>query len=206
MTGIRIIRNFTYNAAMDLTCQPCRDDAIRELWSSLHDRLYAFIHGRVKDPDDVEDILQDVFLKIHTNLASIRDVTRIESWVFQITRNCITDHYRKSAKQDWQPDLSVTDDYTEVDAAEELAPYIREIVESLPDIYREAVLLTDYQGLNQVEAARLLGISISGFKSRVQRARAMVKETMLSCCHYEFDARGIIYDYRERCCCCEDNT
>ncbi|NMB55943.1 MAG: RNA polymerase sigma factor SigZ [Leptolinea sp.] len=187
---------------MDISCQPCRDEVTRNLWIDLHDRLFAFIHSRLDDPDDVEDTLQDVFLKIHSSLASIRDVEKIESWVFQITRNCIADHYRKSDRQPLEADLILMEDDPGDDTAAGLAPYISEIVRSLPDIYREAILLTDYQGHNQNEAARMLGISVSGFKSRVQRARAMIKETMLTCCHFEFDARGILFDYREHCCCC----
>jgi len=53
-----------------------------------------------------------------------------------------------------------------------------------------------------VELAARLGISISGAKSRVQRARQKVKDMLLTCCHYEFDRRGAILEYRQRCCCC----
>jgi RNA polymerase sigma-70 factor, ECF subfamily len=190
---------------MDIGCQDCRDEALRILWVDLHKRLLAFINSRVNDADDAEDILQEVFLKIHTSLSTIRDVSKVESWVFQITRNVITDHFRKPPKLPLETDLAVTDDYSGEDTAEDLAPYIQDIVKSLPEKYREAILLTDYQGLNQVEAAKRLKISISGFKSRVQRARNMVKETMLTCCHFEFDARGIVYDYRQHCCCCEED-
>ncbi len=191
---------------MDIGCQDCRDDALRTLWEDLHDRLFAFIRARVDDPDDVEDILQETFLKIHTSLATIRDVSKVESWVFQITRNCISDHYRKPAKLPLDTDLPTTDDYPGEDTAENLAPYIKDIIGSLPGKYREAILLTDYEGISQVDAAEKLGITVSGFKSRVQRARSMVKETMLTCCHFEFDARGIVYDYRERCCCCSEGN
>ncbi len=189
---------------MDICCQECRNVALQTLWEDLHDRLFKFIRSRVNDPDDVEDILQEVFLKIHTNLETIRDVSKIESWIFQITRNCITDHYRKPSKLPLENDLPIFDDYSGEDTAEDLAPYIQEIVQSLPEKYREAIQLTDYYGMNQLEAANHLGITVSGFKSRVQRARTMIKETMLTCCHFEFDARGIVYVYRRHCCCCKE--
>lgn len=197
--------NISYNTRMDIGCQKCRDEVTQTLWIDLHDRLYKFIFSRVHDPDDVDDILQDVFLKIHTRLATIRDTSRIESWVFQITRNCIHDHYRKPVRLPLETDIPVTDDVGgEEDTAADLAPYIQEIVQSLPEKYREAILLTDYGGINQSAAAKQLGISPSGFKSRVQRARSMIREIMLTCCHFEFDVRGIICDYREHCCCCSE--
>jgi RNA polymerase sigma-70 factor, ECF subfamily len=189
---------------MDIGCQPCRNEATQTLWVDLHDRLCKFIYSRVNDPDDVEDILQEVFLKIHTNLETIRDVSKIESWVFQITRNCITDHYRKPSKLPLENDIPIYDEYSGEDTAEDLAPYILEIVKSLPEKYREAILLADYQGMNQQEAASQLGMGTSGFKSRVQRARSMVKGNLLICCHFEFDARGVVFDYRDNCCCCEE--
>jgi RNA polymerase sigma-70 factor, ECF subfamily len=195
-----------YNSCMDLGCQECRNDALQTLWKELHDRLYRFIYIRVNDPDDTEDILQNVFLKIHTNLETIRDVNKIESWVFQIARNSIMDYFRKPGKLPLDENLPVFDEYASVDTAEDLAPFIQEIIQTLPPIYQEAVQLIDYQGMNQPDAAKTLGISLSGMKSRVQRARGMIKETMLSCCHFEFDVRGAIMDYRDHCCCCENEA
>jgi RNA polymerase sigma-70 factor (ECF subfamily) len=151
----------------------------------------------------VEDILQDVFLKVHLHLETIQNIEKIESWIFQITRNCIIDFYRKPTMISVESDFPVYDEYTGEDTAEELAPYLQEIVNSLPEKYSQAIILTDYQGKNQQEMADILGISISGAKSRVQRARQKIKDIMLACCHFEFDARGIVYDYREHCCCCD---
>jgi RNA polymerase sigma-70 factor (ECF subfamily) len=151
----------------------------------------------------VEDILQDVFLKVHLHLETIQNVEKIESWVFQITRNCIIDFYRKPVGSAFEKEIPVYDEYGGEDTSENLAPYIQEILDSLPEKYHEAIVLTDFQGKNQKELADYLGISLSGAKSRVQRARQKIKDIMLACCHFEFDARGIIYDYREHCCCCD---
>lgn len=182
------------------------DITVQSLWGDLHNRLFRFILRRVTEPDDVEDILQDVFLKVHLKLETIQNAEKIESWVFQITRNCIIDYYRKPSDNSTEKDIPVYDEYRGEDTAENLTPYIQEIVQSLPEKYREAILLTDFQGKNQQELANLLGISHSGAKSRVQRARQMIKDIMLECCHFEFDARGIVYDYREHCCCCDGES
>jgi RNA polymerase sigma-70 factor, ECF subfamily len=191
---------------MLIGCDVCNRETLQTLWEDCHDRLYRFIYIRVNDPDDSEDILQNVFLKIHTNLETIRDVNKIESWIFQITRNSIMDHFRKPGKLPLDENLPVFDEYASIDTSVDLAPFIQEIIQTLPPIYREAVQLIDYQGMNQRDAAKTLGISLSGMKSRVQRARGMIKETMLSCCHFDFDVRGTIMDYRAQCCCCENEA
>src|ERR1043166_5062645 len=65
------------------------------IWHTLHDPLLAFIRKRVADQESAEDILQDVFLKIHTNIATLRSEEKLESWVFQIARNLIIDYARR---------------------------------------------------------------------------------------------------------------
>jgi RNA polymerase sigma-70 factor (ECF subfamily) len=188
-----------------MNCEyPCtKNISVQSLWILLHDRLFKFILRRVSDPNDVEDILQDVFLKVHIHLETIQNVEKIESWVFQIARNSIIDYYRKPTGISFEKELPVFDEYGGEDTAENLAPYIQEIIQTLPNKYREAIFMADYEGKNQHELAKFLGISLSGAKSRVQRARKMIKDVMLACCHFEFDARGIVYDYREHCCCCD---
>ena len=84
----------------------------------------------------------------------------------------------------------------------QLALSLREMVETLPESYREALTLTEYEGLSQKELADRLGLSVSGAKSCVQRARQKIKDKLLTCFYLEFDRRGMIIDYYEHCCCC----
>jgi RNA polymerase sigma-70 factor, ECF subfamily len=88
------------------------------------------------------------------------------------------------------------------DVVSGLLPYVKKLVDNLPNEYREALLLTEYEGLNQRELAERLGISISGAKSRVQRAREKVRLMLLDCCHFQFDRRGRIIDYESNRGCC----
>ena len=186
-------------------CEVCNSDATLEtLWNQFHDGLHRFISSRLPNDDDADDILQEVFLRIHTRLETVRDMDKLESWIYQIARNSITDYYRSRRKLvELASDLPVEDEHQEEDAAESLAPSIREIVQALQEPYREALILTEYQGLSQKEMADRLGISLSGAKSRVQRARQKGKDVLLACCHFEFDVRGTLYEVRRHCCCCE---
>ena len=80
----------------------------------------------------------------------------------------------------------------------ELAACLRPLIDRLPDGQREALVLTEFEGLTQTEAARRLGISVSGAKTRVQRGREQLKSLLLDCCHVELDRRGGINAYRSR--------
>jgi len=77
----------------------------------------------------------------------------------------------------------------------ELAPCIRALVSRLPAADREALELTDLGDLTQAELAGRLGISASGARSRVQRARARLKDAVLACCEVYLDAAGAVADY-----------
>jgi RNA polymerase sigma-70 factor (ECF subfamily) len=92
------------------------------------------------------------------------------------------------------------------DVVSELLPCVKAIVRTLPKQDRQALVLTEYQGLTQRELGERLGISFSGAKSRVQRARERLKQQLLACCHFELDRRGHILNYQPRCACCAVGT
>jgi len=176
---------------------------LEALWQQYCCQLKAFIHSRVSDEDEVEDILQEVFIRIHTHLCCLRDLSKLESWIYQITRNAIIDHYRsRRPSVELSESIAIDDEFDPYDPAANLALSLTGMVEELPAPYRDALLLTEYKGLNQRQLAERLGISFSGAKSRVQRARHMLRDMLLACCHFELDRRGAIIDYYERCCCC----
>jgi len=176
---------------------------LESLWEQYCCQLKAFIRSRVADEEDVEDLLQEVFIRIHTHLCCLRDLSKLESWIYQIARNAIIDHYRSR-----HPGIELSESIpseVETDAYDPeavLALSLGGMVAELPTSYRDALVLTEYQGLNQRQMADRLGISFSGAKSRVQRARRMLRDMLLACCHFELDRRGAIIDYYERCCCC----
>lgn len=71
---------------------------IEYIWADLHQELRSFIHKKVNDADLSEDLLQDVFLKIHQNIHALADSSKLTAWVYQITRNTIADHFRKKSQ------------------------------------------------------------------------------------------------------------
>jgi RNA polymerase sigma-70 factor (ECF subfamily) len=176
-----------------------------QVWEAFHVPLHRFIRKRVPDDDTAEDLLQEVFLKIHQHIETLKDVKKLESWIYQITRNTIIDYYRSTiptttleVPEVLQLPLELPDD----DVVTELFPAVRSMVKSLPEHDRQALVLTEYQGLSQKEFGKRVGLSLSGAKSRVQRARERLKQMLLECCHFELDRRGRIIDYQPNCQCC----
>jgi RNA polymerase sigma-70 factor (ECF subfamily) len=179
------------------------NDNLELLWDQYSTRLRAFIRSRVWDDAEAEDILQEVFIRIHRHLCCQPEWNKPKSWIYQIARNLIIDHYRRRRETVELPEsLPAEPDLPEKDPEAVLALSLKEMIDGLPEHYRQALLLTEYQGLSQKQLAERLGISLSGAKSRVQRARERLRDMLLRCCHFEFDRRGRIVDYYQRCCCC----
>lgn len=143
-----------------------------------------------------DDIVQEVLVRIHERLPELRDTERLDAWIFQIARNVLADSFRVRQRRDALAerlafeldDEPVNDE--EPDGAAELTPCLEPMIARLAHPYREAIELTELQGVTQVEAARRAGISISGMKSRVQRGREQLKNMLLECCEIELDVRG----------------
>jgi RNA polymerase sigma-70 factor (ECF subfamily) len=81
---------------------------------------------------------------------------------------------------------------------QEIAGCILPMIESLPDHYREILMLSEIEGLSHKEVAIQKGLSLPGVKSRVRRGRAMIKKLLMDCCRFEFDHRGNVTDYESK--------
>jgi RNA polymerase sigma-70 factor, ECF subfamily len=178
------------------------------IWETFHQALGRFIRSRVDDAATADDLLQDVYVKIHTHLCTLRDETNVQAWVYQVARNTVHDYYRRRRPVllDDEVLARIPDEGDEPEnIVEILASGVREMLNCLPDEYREALILTEYEGMTQKELAAHLGISLSGAKSRVQRARQKLRESYMACCHFQFDRLGKVIDYSPQCDCACNN-
>lgn len=173
------------------------------IWHEFHERLLSFIAGRVQTVADAEDILQDVFVRLHKHRDRLDEIENVTAWVYRITRNAITDHHRARATASGAMARVAEESKTALQSgsnleAEELdvdlAGCVGTLVKQLPETYVEAVELTEIQGTTQKDAAERLGLSVSGMKSRVQRGRAKLKGLLMDCCHWELDVRGAVIE------------
>jgi len=172
------------------------DASARDAWGDLDAKLRPFVARRVRSPMDVDDVVQDVFLRMQRGVASLRDEERFGPWVYQVARSAIADHHRSALRHPVsdavaaEEEVPAPDAEVEGSAAQDLASYAAVFVAMLPSPYREALTLTELEGLTQREAAAMLGISLSGMKSRVQRGRQQLREALEACCRIALDARG----------------
>lgn len=162
--------------------------------------LKHFIAKRVENEFDAEDILQEILFKIVSHIGCLKEEDKLQPWIYQIARNTVTDYYRR-CKSGTLVSLSedIIDEPEEIiDESREIIKCLRSMINNLPEKYRQAIILSEFEGLTQRELAEKLGLSLSGAKSRVQRARKELKGLLTDCCQFEFDRLGNILDYRHK--------
>jgi RNA polymerase sigma-70 factor, ECF subfamily len=178
-----------------------------DIWQTFNAPLENFVRSRVQDEEVVKDILQDVYIKIHKHISTLKDETRLRAWVYQIARNTIYDYYRMAHTDILPEDIPViSEDEEQDEIAIRLANSVKAMIIFLPEEYREAVWLAEVENIPQKEIAARLGLSVSGAKSRVQRGRKLLKELFLQCCEVQFDRQGKVLTYYERCEDCKNHN
>lgn len=196
--------------------EPQRPDD-EPLWSELHERLRAFVARRVPDRVAVDDLAQDILLRLYANMGRLREQDRLDAWAYQVARNAITDYWRARAAGRELPfddelgdRLAAEPEPESNDQADELrseiASCLAPMVERLAEPYREAIRLTDLGVRTQAEAAAELGLSVPGMKARVQRGRAQLRELLGACCRIQLDLRGQIIELQPNESSCSDGT
>jgi RNA polymerase sigma-70 factor (ECF subfamily) len=174
------------------------DPAVRDSWQVLAVRLGAFI-GRRLPAQDVDDVLQDVLLKIHQNVRHLNEESRFGPWVYRIARNAVIDRLRRKSPVAIGAGTALdVPDPNEPEAEQPLLGCVAPFVSRLPETYRHAITLVELEGLTQAEAARMIGVSLSGMKSRVQRGRRLMRAMFEECCHLTIDVRGRVIEAERR--------
>jgi len=171
-------------------------------WQSLRAELVRFVRSRVADEAASDDIVHDVLLRALGELEGPRPPLHLRAWLYRVTRHAIVDHYRRRRPDEPLPEeIAGTEAGTDEAAEQELARCLTPLLAGLPAPYREALTLAEVEGVAQREIARREGISLSGAKSRVQRARRMLRQAILGCCRVEVDRRGGVLDFQRQTGC-----
>lgn len=176
-----------------------------ELFSSYRTRIRRYIGTMVRDPDDADDLTQDVFVQAHRRLGSLRDPDAAVSWLYRIATNLAYDRFRKWSRQPTARLLDLADEAEARPAAEhdsepsvgrvleqaEMSGCVRRYLDELSDSYRNAILLHDLEGLTNVEIAEMLGISLDAVKIRLHRARRELERALAAHCDFSHDEQGV---------------
>ncbi len=164
------------------------------LWSQYRQQLSSFLHARIANADDADDILQDVLLKSFQALPKLQSHTSIKPWLFQIANRTLIDFYRTRAKQRelTLEELGYQEDDTDIkqQLAQCLSPFIQQLPEEMAILLREVELL----GKSQKKLAQEYGISYSTLKSRVHKGRQQLRQLYEDCCQFSLDTEGRIVD------------
>jgi RNA polymerase sigma-70 factor (ECF subfamily) len=182
-----------------------------EAWPLFNQKLRAYI-GRRVDASFVDDILGDILLRVAEHRDQFDNADNPLAWLYRVAGNIVTDHYRRRAVERKAIQQAGTGEMegassNETDGYAELAQCLTPMIRQLPEDYRNALLLTDIEGITQTAAAAQLGLSVSGMKSRVQRGREQLKKALQRCCAIEVNKQGRIVDYMQHACAgaCDSN-
>lgn len=175
----------------------------RGAWRDIEGRLRPYVTRRVASAAEVDDIVQEILVRIHTGLASLHDGERFGGWVYRIAERTIADSARARARTPIAglaepPEDASNGSDEQADLQVDLGECVALFVARLQSPYREAITLTELRGLTQKEAAEMLGVSLSGMKSRVQRGREKIRDMFEECCQISVDCRGRVVECESR--------
>ena len=170
---------------------------VKSAWRKHEGELRRFLARKLSDTHLADDLLQEVFVKAIVRGSGFCDLGSARSWLFEVARNAVVDHFRlRKDLVELPNDLAISTE--EPPVVDSLAVCIPRVLAELSKVDREAIMLCDLQGITQEEYARLKGLSLSGAKSRVQRARKRMQEQLTSACQVQFDECGHVLGFVPR--------
>ena len=171
-----------------------------EIWNIHKNHLLQFIKTKIDDAAIADDILQEVGIKLHDNLLRKTAIKNYKNWLFQVTRNTISDYYRKANTytETALNELEFLDDSTGSCVCD-LSGFI--IQNYLPEKYGKPLYLSDIERKSQQEIADLLALSLTATKSGIGRARKKLKELITDCVDVLHNDAGQITDFHLKNTC-----
>jgi RNA polymerase sigma-70 factor (ECF subfamily) len=168
--------------------------------------IFAYIQNKIGNPATADDLTQETFVKVSRALAKGTMPEHFRGWLYRIARNTTIDYVTQAQRfvplEDSiivrEASKSESSDSGDAEFRKQLFSYTLKVIETLPAEDREALTLTEVDGLSREELAEELGISLTAAKSRVHRARAKLRKTVEECCRLVTDPYGRVMDWRKR--------
>ncbi|MGV3587639.1 MAG: sigma-70 family RNA polymerase sigma factor [Adhaeribacter sp.] len=170
------------------TPAPCNQ--VAPFFFTYEEKLKGFIRKQVRDPDITHDLTQELYLKIYQNCEQLPKVTNPKAWLYQVTRNAITDYYRANKPVSYLAEAEEILPEADSSFAKEILELVEPLLAMLPEKYAQPLYLSDIKGLPQKEIAIKLNLTLTNTKSRIQRGREKLKALFLKYFNLEFDPRG----------------
>jgi RNA polymerase sigma-70 factor, ECF subfamily len=171
-----------------------------EIYDSYYPRVVHYANSMLHDQSAADDVVQETFIRVQKNLATVREPEKIPAWVFRVAHNLCIDHLRAQASSrietGAEPDaVGAGGDTGSVDTDiehKEMSACVREKIEQLPENHRSIILLCDIMELSQQEIADILGIEVGAVKVRLHRARTKLRAILKDDCSFERDERDVL--------------
>lgn len=177
---------------------------VTNIWTNFNKELKGFIYNKTRNSADTDDILQEAFVKIIRNIDKVNQSENLRQYIYGIVRNTLNDYFKNQKIFSSDNDIQEQFSETETNSLNETiaACCIKPFINKLPENYKQALLITEFENVSQKELAEKLDISYSGAKSRVQRGKDKLKELILNCCDYQNDKYGNLIDTEGKNCGC----
>ncbi len=175
---------------------------VTQLWQQFHQELRQFVLHKTRDASFTDDVLQDVFVKIVAQQHRLEEVGHWRGYLYRMVQNTLYDHHRQQKRLELVQSFPTTwtDEESESLQSTIAEMCVRPLIMSLPEKYREALILSELEQIPQKELAQRLNLSYSGVKSRVQRGRVMLKEQIITYCSVESDRYGNLREVEKPIC------
>ncbi len=167
-------------------------------WEEYESELRLFLQGQVKSAALAEDLLQDVFVKALAEGSQFCELDNARAWLFRVARNHMTDYFRTHKEYTEVPD-DLPDQKKNVEPVVNLAKCLPTAMEKLSPEDHEIIELCDLDGMTQVEYAELKGLALPTAKSRIQRARKRLKQSLHQSCQVILDEQGNVCCFNSDC-------
>jgi RNA polymerase sigma-70 factor (ECF subfamily) len=167
-------------------------DSFEELLGRYNNKVYSLATRLTRNPEDAEEVLQDVFITVHRKIDSFEGKSSFSSWLYRVTANAAFMKLRKRRQHQsvsledllGQPQLVNalrTSENTYVDAQSirnEMLTALELAISRLPDEYRPVFILRDVDGLTSKEVGKILDLTVPAVKSRLHRSRLMLRRRL----------------------------
>jgi RNA polymerase sigma-70 factor (ECF subfamily) len=176
-----------------------------EIWEKYHTDIFRFIFSKVKNEQTTNDLTQETFIKAHTKLDKLQDISKVKLWLFAIARNTTLDHFRKNSKTVNLKEFDLVDAVSE-EQSHSAKDCLPGIIKNLPKKYRDPLFLSDIKGIKQAQIAEQLQLPLATVKSQIQRARKLIAQGYMNCCDYTLNDKGFLVGEtkdRENCKICD---
>lgn len=174
--------------------QPAFEDLARELAQPILRYLERYVGDRAV----AEDLLQETLMRMDKGLSSFAARSSIKTWAFSIASRVAADYFRHPGRKARIVDLNEVAEPIDSDRAiderlvvDEMNDCVRQVIDSLPEAYRAALILHDLEGLSAEQTAEICDCSVAAAKIRIHRARLRLKEALKNQCEFYRDPDNV---------------